>query len=149
MGTRQVLRPRSAFHAGVLLRFLNAGDHVDPGDEVRFFASWVKPIFREKVSLDLTVNGMNKDKDTYAGTFTHPVPNPDGTLKGMATTPRPSFQGGTVLFFSPSLIWSIDPQVRVTATASFRVNEPDLGPWPGTILQFGISYTFPFYRTEF
>ncbi|MDA2934155.1 hypothetical protein MYX82_07405 [Acidobacteria bacterium AH-259-D05] len=149
MGTRQFVRSRAAFHAGTLLRFLS-GDHgVEVGNEVRFFASYVKPIFKEKVSLDLTFNGMHKGEDAYDGTFTHPVPNPDGTLAGFAVTGRPAFQGGTVMFFSPGLIWSPDPSVRLTAGASFRVNQPDLGPWPGVIIRLGVTYTFPFYRPEF
>ncbi|MFQ5722863.1 MAG: hypothetical protein ACE5G6_00110 [Terriglobia bacterium] len=149
MGTRQFLRPRGALHGGVVFRFLTGNKHADPGDEVRFFASYVKPVFRENVSLDLTFNGMRKGRDRYDGTFTHPVPNPDGTLKGIATTPRPPFQGGTVAFFSPSLIWSVDPQIRVTATASFRLNQPDLGPWPGTIFQLGVTYTFALFPRPF
>ncbi|MFQ5658506.1 MAG: hypothetical protein ACE5G5_13265 [Candidatus Methylomirabilales bacterium] len=145
MGTRQFLGFRSAFHSGVLLRMLNGQHDVDPGDEVRFFASYVKPFYKEQWSLDLTFNGMSKGKDQYGGTFTHPVPNADGGLAGIATTPRPPFQGGTVLFFSPGLIWSPDPQVRVTGRASFRLNQPELGPWPGTIVEFGVSYILPIF----
>ena len=149
MGTRQFLRPRGALHGGVVLRFLSGKDGVEPGDEVRFFGSYVKPIYREKVSVDFAFNGMHKGRDKYDGTFTHPVPNPDGTLAGFATTPRPPFQGGTVAFFSPSIIWSVDPQIRVTATGSFRLNQPDLGPWPKTIFRVGVTYTFAFYRRGF
>ena len=148
MGTRQFTGSRAALHAGTLLRFLRGSDGVEPGDETRFFASFVKPVYKEKVSLDLTFNGMNKDKDKYSGIFGHPIPNPDGTLKGFAMTPRPPFRGGTVMFVSPSLIWNPRPQIRLTATASFRVKKPDLGPWPGTIVQFGMTYTLPFYREQ-
>ncbi|MFQ5776576.1 MAG: hypothetical protein ACE5IP_01050 [Terriglobia bacterium] len=149
MGTRQFLRPRGALHGGTVLRFLKGDDGVDPGDEVRFFGSYVKPVYREKVSVDFAFNGMHKGRDKYDGTFTHPVPNPDGTLAGFATTLRPPFQGGTVLFLSPSLIWSVDPQIRVTATGSFRLNQPDLGPWPKTIFKVGVTYTFALFRRGF
>lgn len=142
MGTRQFARFPSAFHAGILATILEGEDGIEPGDEVRFFASYVKPLYGERMALDLTVNGMDKGNDKYSGTFMHPFPNPDGTLGGMVTTPRPSFRGGTVAFFSPSLIWTPQPQVRMTATASFRLNEPDLGPWPGSVFQFSLTYTF-------
>ncbi len=145
MITRQFQKFRSALHLGVLGRYLPGNP--DPGDEVRFFLSWVKPVIGDFLSLDFTLNGMHKEKDHYDGTFTHIVPNPDGTLKMangkpvLVTTPRPSFRGGTVVFFSPSLIWA-QPQYRVLLTVSFRLNHPDLGPWPGVIVQFGTSYTF-------
>lgn len=146
MGTRQFLRSRSALHGGTLMNFFKGEDGVEPGDEVRFFASYVRPVYKEKVSLDLTFNGMHKGSDRYAGVFTHPVPGPDGNFAGVATTPRPAFQGGTVLFFSPGFIWSPDPQVRLVATASLRVNQPELGPWPGFIFQMGVTYTFSLTR---
>lgn len=149
MGTRQFNSFRGALHVGTLVRILQAADGADPGDEVRFFASFVKPIAKEQLSLDLTVNGMRKGNDSYEGTFTHPRPNADGGFGGIVTTPRPAFQGGTVLFFSPSLIWSPDPQVRFTGTYSLRLNEPDLGPWAGNIVRFGVSYTFPVSSKRF
>ena len=149
MGTRQFNGFRGALHGGTLIRILEGADGAEPGNEVRFFASFVKPIAKEQLSLDLTFNGMYRGDDSYDGTFTHPIPNSEGGFGGIATTGRPPFQGGTVMFFSPSLIWSPDPQVRFTGTYSLRLNEPDLGPWPGRILKFGVSYTFSVTNRRF
>ena len=142
MGTRQYPNRRMALHAGTLYSYLEGKDGVEPGNEWRFFVSLVKPVYKDILSLDMALNGMNKQNDSYVGMFTHPYPNSDGSLAGLTTTPRPSFRGGTVGFFSPSLILTPQPQVRFTLTASFRLNNPDLGPWPGHILQLGMGYTF-------
>lgn len=149
MGTRQFNGFRGALHGGTLIRILNGADGAEPGDEVRFFASFVKPIAKEQLSVDLTFNGMYRGDDSYEGTFTHPMPDADGGFAGMVTTPRPAFQGGTVMFFSPSLIWSPDPQVRFTGTYSLRLNQPNLGPWPSSIFRFGVSYTFSVTNRRF
>ncbi|MEE9217890.1 MAG: hypothetical protein V3U98_02385 [Acidobacteriota bacterium] len=140
--TRQFMRNPSALHVGALASFFSSSDGLDPGDQVKFFASYVKPIFHEYVSLDATINGMYKEEDSYSGTFTHPVPGPDGNFSGLATTPRPAFRGGTVLFASPSIIFNPTPLTRFSLTAMFRLNEPDLGPWPSSVYRLSATFTF-------
>lgn len=142
-GTRQFVLLRSALHAGVLARFLDGTDGIDPGDELRFFASFVKPVYKDYLSVELAFNGMHKEEDHYSGQFTHPVPDPvTGDMAGFATTDRPPFRGGTVLFASPSLIFIPNPWLRLTLSGMFRVNDPDLGPWPGSQLRVGTTVTF-------
>ncbi|MFQ5702353.1 MAG: hypothetical protein ACE5HU_10970, partial [Acidobacteriota bacterium] len=134
---------RQARHAGVLARFLDGTDGIDPGDELRFFASFVKPVYKDYLSVELAFNGMHKEEDHYSGQFTHPVPDPvTGDMAGFATTDRPPFRGGTVLFASPSLIFIPNPWLRLTLSGMFRVNDPDLGPWPGSQLRVGTTVTF-------
>ncbi|MFQ5702103.1 MAG: hypothetical protein ACE5HU_09685, partial [Acidobacteriota bacterium] len=142
-GTRQFVRPRAAVHAGVVARILDDAGGVDPGDELRFFASFVKPVFKDYLSVELAVNGMDKDDDSYEGTFMHPVPDPvTGQFMGFAVTPRPSFRGGTVVFVSPSIIYSPNPWTRFTLSGMFRTNDPDLGPWPDSQLRLNATVTF-------
>lgn len=142
-GTRQFQKHRAAFHAGFLARFLNGNDGVEPGDELRFFATYVKAVYKDYLSVELAVNGMDKESDRYDGTFTHPVPDPDtGLFAGMATTERPPFREGTVVFATPSVIFIPNPWLRFTVSAMFRLNEPELGPWPDRQLRFGATVTF-------
>ncbi|MFQ5670084.1 MAG: hypothetical protein ACE5HD_06135 [Acidobacteriota bacterium] len=142
-GTRQFTRPRAAAHAGLLARFLDSHDGVEPGDELRFFATYVKPVYKDYISLELAVNGMHKDPDEYEGQFTHPVPDPvTGLFAGVATTPRPSFRKGTVLFASPSILFTPSPWLRFSVSGMFRLNEPELGPWPDSQLVLNSIITF-------
>jgi len=55
---------------------------------------------------------------------------------------RPAFSGGFTGYFAPSLIFSPDPQFRVTLSTLLRVIDPDLGPAPETIYRINMDYTF-------
>jgi hypothetical protein len=55
---------------------------------------------------------------------------------------RPSFSGGFTGMVAPSLIFSPDPQIRLTLSALIRVIEPDLGPAPPWVIRVGIDVTF-------
>ncbi len=132
--TRQFIRFPSALHVGTLATFLETNDGIDPGHRVRFFGTFVKPVYRDFIAVEMGVNGMWKQDDEYAGLFTPPgAPGP---------MPRPSFQGGTVVFASPALVISPSPPLRFTLSASFRLNDPELGPWPSQIFRLGFTSTF-------
>lgn len=141
--TRQFTRHRAAIHAGALATFIGSEDGIDPGDELRFFVSYVKPIYSDYVSLELAINGMDKQADSYEGTFGHPVPDPvTGLLAGFAVTPRPAFREGTIVFATPSVIIVPNPWLRFTFSGMFRLNEPDLGPWPDSQVKLTMNVTF-------
>lgn len=132
--TRQFTRFPSALHFGTLTTLFEGADGVRPGHQVKFFATYVKPVYQDKLSLELGINGMWKKKDEYSGRFT-----PPGAIRPVR---RPSFQGGTVLFASPSIIFNPTSQIRFHFSASYRLNEPELGPWPDVIYQLGTTVTF-------
>lgn len=132
--TRQFSRFPSAFHAGALATFLENGDGVNPGHRVKFFATYVKPVYKDYLSLELGVNGMWKEDDEYSGRFLPP--------RSAFPVKRAPFQGGTVVFVSPSIIFNPTPQIRFHFSASIRANKPHLGPWPGVVYQLGTTVTF-------
>ncbi len=157
MGTKQF--GRSAFHLGskVNLNDLGAGDgDIKYGNEVFYFASYVQPLWTDKISLEVAFNGKWKGDDSYPGQFTHPMTDdPSGfgmpimaadeegnMAVQMFTTPRPSFSGGLMGFISPSIIFNPYSQLRFELTGMIRVIEPDLGPAPGYMLRGGITSTF-------
>ncbi len=55
---------------------------------------------------------------------------------------RPDFSGGFTGFLAPSIIFSPDPQIRLSLTGLFRVVEPDLGPAPDWVLRVGMDVIF-------
>lgn len=136
---------RSAFHTGVIHRFNREEDGIDPGDLTTFFLSYVKPFYRDYLSLDLGFVGFHQQRDKYKGTVIRPF---------MTTTPagepaiefrrikRPSFVKGTSGFITPSLIYSPDPQMRFALSGLFRVVKPELGPAPPWVVRFGVTFTF-------
>ena len=151
---------RSALHVGSKVNLNDLGadsEDIEYGNEVFYFASYVKPLGTDKVSLELAFNGKWKGDDRYPGTFTHPMTddpsgigapiievNPDNGEMAvkMFTTPRPSFSGGWVAFISPSIIFNPYSQLRFELSGMFRVIEPDLGPAPQFMLRGGITATF-------
>lgn len=162
--TRQLsaggLLGRSAFHAGVAHRFVSEEDGIDPGDTTTVFASFVKPFFKDFLSFDLTFVGFDKDNDSYAGKIPEPeihtcdavdVANFVGACPMVGVggdsfvfelIDRPDFSGGFTGFLVPSIIYSPDPQIRLTFTALFRVVEPDLGPAPDWVIRTGMDVIF-------
>ncbi|MFQ5882579.1 MAG: hypothetical protein ACE5I9_08930 [Candidatus Methylomirabilales bacterium] len=143
---------RSALHVGAFHRFNGEDDGIDPGDKTTFFTSFVKPIYRDYLAVDLTLLGFYQEKDEYAGTFFEPIPldaagNKLDSFENATSVifredPRPSFRGGTSLFLAPSVIIAVDPQIRLVVSGLFRVKDPELGPLPDTIFRLGLTMTF-------
>jgi hypothetical protein len=125
---------RAAIHMGALHRFNSEADGIDPGDRSTFFFSAVLPVYKDYVSIQATGLTFYQQADSYAGTFRFP-----GTP---AAVPRPSFSKGWTTMVGPSLIFSPDPLIRMTATSLIRVQSPELGPAPEWVLNFGASFVF-------
>jgi hypothetical protein len=125
---------RAAIHMGAVHRFNSKADGIDPGDRSTFFFSAVLPMYKDYISLQATSLTFYQQEDSYDGTFRFP-----GTP---AAVPRPSFSKGWTTLVGPSLIFSPDPLVRMTATALFRVQNPELGPAPDWVINFGASFAF-------
>lgn len=124
---------RSALHVGVTHRFVPEADGFDGGARTTLFTSFVKPVYKDYVSLDFSyVLDIHQD-DSYSGQFMDPV-------RGLID--RPSFSGGTTGFIAPSLIFSPDPQIRITLSGIFRIQDPDLGPAPESIIRLGVDVIF-------
>lgn len=139
---------RSAFHLGAIHQFTQKADGIDPGDLTTFFASFVKPIYKDYLALDLTFVGFRRQEDKYSGTIVQPFPTTVDLGKGpepaivFREVQRPPFQRGITGYFAPSLIFSPDPQIRLTLSTLFRVKQPDLGPAPEFIFRAGLEVTF-------
>lgn len=137
---------RSALHLGILHRFNQENDGIDPGDVTTFFGSFVKPIHKDYLAFDLTLVGFHQQQDSYAGMKPKPMIIVDQATGErffeFALVERPPFSKGTTAFLSPSLIYNPDPIIRFTASGLFRVIAPDLGPAPGFVLRLGSSVTY-------
>ncbi|MFQ5784529.1 MAG: hypothetical protein ACE5H8_06865 [Alphaproteobacteria bacterium] len=149
---------RSAVHLGVAHRFVFEEDGIDFGDTTTFFASFVKPVYKDFLALDLTFVGSHHEDDSYSGKIPEPeIHTCDATdvatgVGGCAAVgddafvfelvDRPSFSGGFTGFVAPSLIFSPDPQIRMTLTGLVRVIEPDLGPAPPWVVRAGLEVIF-------
>ena len=114
---------RSAFHFGAAHKFVFEDDGIDPGDTTTYFATFVKPLYKDFLSLDLSLIGIYQQDDSYDGQFIKP-----GTPNTLID--RPAFSGGNFHFIAPSLIFSPDPQIRMTVSGLYRFTDPDLGPAP-------------------
>lgn len=132
---------RSAAHMGATHQFVSKHDGVDPGDTTTFFFSFVKPLFKDYLSLDATFLGRRQETDHYDGQIVHPFPAGPGMVV-FRRIDRPPFQGGITEYLAPSLIFSPDPQIRLTATEMFRVKSPELGPAPATMTRLAMEVTF-------
>lgn len=137
---------RSALHMGLLHRFNQEADGIDPGDVTTFFASFVKPVYKDFLALDMTLVGFHNQADHYAGKMPEPeIVTDESTGQRFfefALVDRPSFREGTSAYLSPSLVYSPDPQIRFTASGLFRIASPSLGPAPGFVLRLGASVTY-------
>jgi len=160
-GTRQFgsssLVGRSALHLGLIHRFLPEVDDIDFGDTTTIFASFVKPIYKDYLAMDLSFIGFNHQNDSYAGSIPEPEIH-ECTAAEVSTLPtcnaegdeifqfslheRSAFSGGFTGFLTPSLIFSPDPQIRASISALIRVIKPDLGPAPKNVLRASLEYTF-------
>lgn len=145
---------RAAFHTGFSHKFTSESDGIDPGDLTTYFASFVKPIYKDYLSADLSLIAFDRQTDSYAGQIPEPeihtctaqdvpvVANCDNVGDEafiFELHDRPSFSGGLTGFVAPSLIFSPNPQLRFTLSTLFRVVEPDLGPAPETVFRFSVS----------
>lgn len=128
---------RGAVHIGGLYQIRPGDDGVDPGDRWTAFATVVKPVIGDQLSVDLTWLAQHQQTDSYDGLFAAP----DG-MGGFVAMPRPPFTGGLTQFAASSFIWSPNPLFRVTLSGLYRVDEPRLGPSPEYVIRLGITNTF-------
>lgn len=148
---------RSALHLGVTHNFVSKDDGIDFGDKTTYFASFVKPIYKDYLALDLTFVGFDQGKDSYPGAIPepgiHPCTSADiGVVMGCMAVGDPvfyfdlkdreSFAGGFTGMVAPSLIFSPDPQIRFTVSVLKRVIAPNLGPAPPTVFRAALEVTF-------
>ena len=145
-GTFGRIPGRSALHLGILHRINNRSDGIDPGDKTTFFGSFVKPLLKDFLALDVTLVGFHQQADSYAGKIPEPeiiVDEATGQrFFEFALVDRPSFSKGTSMYLTPSLIYSPDPLIRLTLTGLFRIASPELGPAPDNVFRLGSSVTF-------
>jgi len=151
MLTRQF--EHSAAHVGAVANlFARNQDGILPGNELRFGAAYVFPVFphRDILSLDVSFFGRSKRAERFPGTIMHPERDPatggpimdsSGNVVMFATS-RPAFEHGTVAFVQPSLIFSPTPQTRLVASPSLRVIEPDRGPSPRLRYSASLEVTY-------
>lgn len=132
---------RGAAHLGATHQFVSKHDGISPGDTTTFFASFVKPIFKDYLSLDATFLGKRQETDHYDGQIVHPFPAGPGMVV-FRKIDRPPFAGGITGYMAPSLIFSPDPQIRLTLSGLFRVKTPELGPAPAFISRAAMEVTF-------
>ncbi len=120
---------RGALHAGVIYDALMENDGIEPGDELKYGVSYVFPPFEsDTVAIDLSVFGRYKFDSEFRGFG----------IMG----PREDFKYGNVLFFSPSLILTPNPQMRFFVSPEIRIMEPNRGPSPEWALMMGMTFTF-------
>lgn len=143
---------RSALHAGAIFDYLaDTESGITPGHELKYGMSYTfPPTASDHWTIDLSVFGRWKGEEEFPGTITHPKRNPatggpimDGAGNMvMFTTGRPDFKHGNVVFGSPSLIFVPTPNVRLFVSPSYRILEPDKGPSPEWMVNFGATITF-------
>ncbi len=141
---------RAALHFGTTQRFRQKADGVDRGDLNTHQLTFVFPLKRDFVSLEVGYFGTYQSADHYDGTFITPFfTDAGGTNVSSGAThvtfkevPRPPFTKGEWGNLVTSLIVSPDPQIRFVATLLTRVVEPDLGPAPPNIFRFSLSALF-------
>lgn len=129
---------RGAVHAGALYNIRPSDGGVDPGNQLNAFVSLVKPIYRDNVSLDLTYLIQDQETDSYDGLMA--VPSLPPVMPPMVMG-RPSFSGGTAQFVGVSLIMTPNPLFQVTLSGLFRVEKPELGPSPDSVVRLNFQYT--------
>jgi hypothetical protein len=149
---------QGALHFGLTHKFVSKYDGVDFGDITTYFMSLVKPIYHHKLSLDLSLLGIDHEHDDYKGTNPEPSIHTcnaldiDNSMDGCVNEgdeillfnliDRQSFSGGFTGLVAPSLILNPIPRFRLTLSGIFRVIEPDLGPAPAWTIRLGLGYRF-------
>lgn len=125
--TRQL--DRGALHVGAVADLLMENDGIEPGDELKYGVSYVfPPLTSDTVALDLAVFGRYKWDSEFRGFG----------IMGR----REDFKYGNVLFFSPSVVLTPNPQIRFFLSPEIRILEPNRGPSPEWALTLGMTYTF-------
>ena len=120
---------RAALHAGVILDHFLENDDIVPGDELKYGVSYVfPPLNSDILAIDLSVFGRYKWDSEFPGS---------GILGR-----REDFKYGNVLFFSPSVILTPNPQMRFFVSPEIRILEPNRGPAPEFALMAGMTLTF-------
>lgn len=130
---------RGSVHAGALYELRPGDDGIDPGNQLTVFASVVKPLIGDRLSVDFTYLFRDQQNDAYDGLMAVPTMPP--MMPPMAVK-RPSFSGGTTQFAGVSLIAIPNPLFRLTLSALFRLNKPELGPSPSSVIRLNFQYTF-------
>ena len=125
---------RGAVHIGGFHKFTVEDEGIDPGDRSVAFLSVVGPLYKDFLSLDISNIYIVQQADSYAGTFLSP-----GASLPVAREP---FTKGWTSLLGPTLIFSPDPLIRMTATGLFRVHDPELGPSPPFVVNFGATIIF-------
>jgi len=129
---------RAAIHLGGFAKFSRSADGISRGTKHVAFFTAVLPVYKDYLSFQVHNINTVQNRDTYKGKFT--FPNQIGTAQ--AGGKRQSFRGGWTSLLGPSLVFSPDPLIRMTATALFRIKEPELGPSPPYVINFGTSFIF-------
>lgn len=147
--TRQL--ERGALHAGFIYDALADNDGITPGDELRYGISYVTPLTdSDHILLDLSIAGRWKGDESFPGQIMHAerdpatggaMMNPDMSMK-MVVTDRPDFKHGNITFISPSLIFIPSPNIKVFASPSYRISEPEQGPSPEWTFSLGTNFVF-------
>lgn len=139
--TNSTVLGRGAIHAGGLYEYRPEHDGVDPGDRYTLFASLVKPLYRDQVSLDLSYIYKDQDKDSYQGLMAVPTGQMPPAPPIMIVD-RPAFSGGSTQFAAVSLVFAPNPLFKMTLSYIKRIGEPDLGPSPDHVFRIGFQHTF-------
>lgn len=120
---------RGALHAGVIADLFMDTDGITPGDEIKYGVSYVFPPYdSDTVAIDLSIFGRFKADSKFRGFG----------IMGR----REDFKNGNVVFFSPSVILTPNPQMRFFLTPEIRISEPNRGPSPEFAFKLGMTYTF-------
>lgn len=135
------LMGKGAFHTGALYEIRPEHDGVDPGNLLTFFASFVKPVYGDRVALDASYVLKDQEKDSYAGKMAVPTGMP-APAPPIMVVDRPSFSGGTTQLAGLSLIYTPNPLFRITLSGLKRIAKPELGPSADRIVRISLQYTF-------
>ncbi|MFQ5715670.1 MAG: hypothetical protein ACE5GQ_01055, partial [Nitrospinales bacterium] len=55
---------------------------------------------------------------------------------------RPTFRHGWTNLIGPSIVYSPDPLIRLTASSLVRAGAPNKGPSPHVVINLGASFVF-------
>jgi len=125
--TRQFAR--SALHAGLIADIFLDNDGIVVGDEFKYGLSYVfPPLASDVLTIDLSLFGRHKEDSKFPGVG----------IMG----PRANFKHGSVLFFSPSVVFIPSPQIRFFLSPEVRILEPNKGPSPAFAFTAGATLTF-------
>jgi hypothetical protein len=142
---------RAALHFGTTHRFHREADGVDRGDLNTHQLSFVFPIRKDYLALEVGYLGFYQFEDHYDGTHVAPffTDSEGNDASESASThvtfkevDRSAFTRGEWGNLVTSLIVSPDPQIRFVGTVLTRVVEPNLGPAPPYVFRFSLQTLF-------